>query len=107
MYCDSPSLKGYGLKKSSCVKKKIMKNSIKRTITIIAFLMGFLSLSAPAQIIITDSDLNQHRSMEQGAPPFIPELGVTYDQYAPLSPGVLLLSGLGGLYLLKKCKKRR
>ena len=73
----------------------------------IVLLLGLLSLSAPAQIIITESDGNPNRSTEQGAPPFIPELGVTYDQYAPIPDGWLLLSGLGGLYLLKKHKKRR
>ena len=83
-----------------------MKSIMKRTMAV-AVMMGFLSLSAPAQIIITDSDLNPYRSVEQGAPPFIPELGVTYDQYAPLSQGILVLSGLCGLYLLKKHKKRR
>mgnify|MGYP007069884829 CR=1 FL=1 len=67
----------------------------------------FFSLSAQAQIIITESDINHTRSVEQGVPPFIPELGVTYDQYAPIPDGWLLLSGLGGFYLLKKSKKRR
>lgn len=79
---------------------------MKRTI-IIVFLIGFLSLSAHSQIIITDADIDHQRRELQGAPPFIPELGVGYDQYAPLSHGMLLLSGLSGLYLLKKTKKRR
>lgn len=70
-------------------------------------LMGLLSRSVKAQIIITDTDINHQRNELQGAPPFIPELGVTHDQYAPLSQGLLVLSGLGGLYLLKKTKKRR
>lgn len=69
--------------------------------------MGFLALSAQAQIIITDADIDHSRNAEQGTPPFIPELGVSYDQYAPIPEGVLVLSGLGGLYLLKKNKKRR
>ena len=79
---------------------------MKRTI-IMVILMGLLSRSVKAQIIITDTDINHQRNELQGAPPFIPELGVTHDQYAPLSQGLLVLSGLGGLYLLKKTKKRR
>ena len=79
---------------------------MKRTIITI-ILMGFLSLPVHAQIIITDVDITHQRSELQGTPPFIPELGVDYDQYAPLSSGMLVLSGLGGIYLLKKSKKRR
>ena len=70
-------------------------------------LLGCLCHPATAQIIFVDSD-NDHarRHAEEGAP-FLPELGVTYDQYAPLADGVLLCCGLGGLYLLKKNKKQR
>lgn len=70
-------------------------------------LLGCLRQPAPAQIIILDSDTDpKRRQVEEGAP-FLPELGVTYDQYAPLSEGVLLLCGLGGVYLLKKTKKHK
>ena len=69
------------------------------------WLWACLCQSAPAQIIFLDSDMDgAHRQMEEGAP-FLPELGVTYDQYAPLGGGVFLLGGMGGLYLLKKRKK--
>lgn len=69
-------------------------------------MMVFLSLPVRAQIILTDSDLEHVLRTEQEAPPFVPELGVTYDQYAPLADGTVLLGALCGLYLLKKHKKK-
>lgn len=70
-------------------------------------LLAFLSLSAGAQIIVTEGDVDHARRLVEGEAPFIPELGVTHDQYAPLTDGMLLLCGLGVLYRMKKTKKRR
>ena len=65
-----------------------------------------LHLSMGAQVILLDVDENPHRSTVQGEMPFIPILGVTYDQYAPIGDGLLLLCGLGGAYLLKNKRKK-
>lgn len=70
-------------------------------------LLACLSGSAGAQIIITESDTDHARRRAVEEAPFIPDLGVTHDQYAPLADGVLLLCGLGVLYRMKKNKKRR
>lgn len=77
---------------------------MKRIILFIAFLFAFM-LSANAQVILLDSDENKGRATVEGEVPFIPVLGVTYDQYAPLESGALLLSGLGLVYLMKKKQK--
>ena len=39
--------------------------------------------------------------------PAMPILDVTYDQYAPLGEGLLLLTALGGAYLVTKRKKQK
>ena len=72
-----------------------------------AFLMA-ASLPAKAQVFIADEEefMNSSRNArDESQLPFIPELGVTNDQYAPVGSGVALLGLLGGAYLI--AKKRR
>lgn len=61
--------------------------------------------TADAQVILLDTDEGRNRVETTEEVPFIPWLGVTYDQYAPLSDGMLLMCCLGGAYLLKKKRK--
>lgn len=89
--------------RTKTIRKRI---PMKRFIVILG-LLACLSGSAGAQIIITESDIDHARRRAQDEAPFIPDLGVTYDQYAPLADGVLLLCGLGLLYRRKKTKKKR
>ena len=66
------------------------------------------SLPAKAQVFIADEEefMNSSRNArDESQLPFIPELGVTNDQYAPVGSGVALLGLLGGAYLI--AKKRR
>ncbi len=74
----------------------------KMLLTLFAILF---SMSLQSQIIYMDYDESSPRS--QAAPedvPFIPLLGVTHDQYAPLPDGVLLLGLLGAGYWKRKTK---
>ena len=71
-------------------------------ITALAFVgMG----TANAQVFLDDEDMSHSlRADATNDPdlPVIPELNVTYDQYAPLGGEVLVLGLLGGAYLLGK-----
>lgn len=71
---------------------------------LLLFSIGF---NSRAQVILLDSDESRERIEVEGTPPFIPTLGVTYDQYAPLSDGTVLLCCIGAAYLLKKKRKMR
>ena len=65
-------------------------------------LMVAVMWPADAQVILLDTDEGKNRTEATGEAPFIPLLGVTYDQYAPVADGAFLLCCLGGAYLLKK-----
>ena len=86
-----------------------MRKTIINIMTIAALLFGTAAThNANAQIFLTDEDMQS--SMRTVTPenelPIIPELGLTIDQYAPATGGVLVLSLLGGAYLLGKRKKK-
>ena len=68
-------------------------------------LMVAVMWPADAQVILLDTDEGKNRTEATGDAPFIPLLGVTYDQYAPVADGAFLLCCLGGAYLLKKKRK--
>ena len=75
-----------------------MRQKILLTLFFILF-----AISLQAQIVYMDNDETSPRA--QMAPeelPFIPTLGLTHDQYAPLPDGLLLLCCLGGAYLWRK-----
>ena len=74
----------------------------------VALLGPAVSPKAEGQIILQDEelDINGRRGMTGGDLPTLPLLGLTTDQYAPLDGGILLLSCLGGAYLLRKQKKK-
>lgn len=70
-----------------------------------------LSVPASAQIFLDDEDMNKRGSgdgnMEIGN--IIPQHGVEWDQanYTPVGEGILLLSVLGGAYLIGKKRKEQ
>lgn len=73
--------------------------------------MGLLlATAAQAQIFMTDDEQNLRSGSSSGDMGVIPLNGVTYDQtnepYTPLGGGVLLLTALGGTYLMASRKKR-
>lgn len=69
-------------------------------------LLGALG-QANAQIYLDYEDMNNNRgSVNEGDLPFVPELGLTTDQYAPVGTGIAVLGLLGGAYLLGKRKEK-
>ena len=86
-----------------------MKKRIISAIAILALMFGAAVLpQANAQIFVTDNEeavgvaRNPDGSLDL---PAMPILDVTYDQMAPLGEGLLLLTAMGGLYLMGKRRK--
>lgn len=89
-------------------KMNTMK-SINKKIAIIITVIVMTVGNVHAQIIVQDGDNNSNRSAitnfdEYGL--YNPLQGVTYDQFAPLGGGSLLLIGFGSAYLLSKRKRK-
>lgn len=82
-----------------------MKKTIIALTAIVA--LAICGTTANAQVFLDDEEMNQSVRSRSDDPelPIIPELNVTYDQYAPLGEGIVVLGLLGGAYLLGK--KRR
>jgi hypothetical protein len=85
-----------------------MKKRIVSVMAILALVLG-TTISANAQIFLDDEDMNRRGNgdgnMDIGN--IIPQHGVDWDQanYTPMGEGILLLSVLGGAYLLGKKRK--
>lgn len=77
---------------------------MKRILLSIALVMSLIQ-TTDAQVILLDTDEGNNRAVTTDEVPFIPILGVTYDQYAPVADGAFLLCCFGGAYLLKKKRK--
>lgn len=84
-------------------------NAMKKRILSILAIFVFLTTPMSAQVFLTDAEeeaLNFRIEPEVlGGLPFYPMQDVTYDQYAPLGGGWLLLGCLGGACLFKRRKK--
>ena len=82
---------------------------MKKALLIAAALFMVASLNeAKAQVFIADEEefMNSNRNVrDESELPFIPELGVTNDQYAPLGSGIAVLGLLGGAYLIGRRKE--
>ena len=83
---------------------------MKKRIVILATAIVMTVSSAFGQIIITEEDANHNRAEQNNSNIGVMVLseGANYDQwkYAPLDGGVLLLAGLGAVYLLGKRKHK-
>ena len=86
-----------------------MKKRIISAMAILALMFGTAMMpQANAQIFVTDNEeavgvaRNPDGSLDL---PAMPILDVTYDQMAPLGEGLLLLTAMGGLYLMGKRRK--
>ena len=82
---------------------KIIKNII------LAALLLLLAGTARAQVFMTDGDYENPRDGVETQWGYIPEQWVTNDQandYAPLGEGLMLLTALGGAYLMGKRKQQ-
>ena len=89
-----------------------MRNNIhskgKRQRVIALLLFMFMSLAVKAQVFMMDGDDNYRDPEDPAVFAGLPEdyaLGV--DWYTPISDGMLLLTALGGAYLLKKNRKNK
>ena len=83
-----------------------MKKRIITTLAILTMLFGSM-IETKAQIFLDDEDM-QYNLRAGTLPenlPYIPLLDSTYDQYAPLGSGSVLLVGLAGAYFVCKRKK--
>ena len=73
------------------------------------FIVFGLSFGARAQVFILEDDYYEQRL--NGYDEFCIDLpdgfGEGYDYYAPIGSGVLLLSGLAGVYLAGRKRKRK
>lgn len=83
----------------------------KRKYITIAALLLLLASTAPAQVFMTEDDDNLR--VEEGDMDVfgrIPYHGVDYDQanaYAPVGEGIILLTVLGGAYLLGRNRRNK
>ena len=81
---------------------------IKKRFIVILTLLLIATGSLYAQVFIMDDEVEGN--IRVGASSFelpAPYQGGDLDQYLPLGDGVLLLTALGGAYLLKKRKKSK
>ena len=84
-----------------------MKDTIKRFIAVIGLIL-VMTCPVHAQVFIMDEDVEGN--IRLGADDFVvpvPYQGTDWDEYLPLGDGVLLLTALGGAYLLRKRKKSK
>lgn len=87
--------------------KNRMENMMKRFITILGLLF-ILTNPVQAQVFIMDEDFEGNiRVSESEFVVPVPYQGGDLDEYLPLGDGVLLLTALGGAYLLRKRKKSK
>lgn len=88
---------------------KKMNNTIKRVIAVIGLLLVMFG-PVQAQVFIMDEDAGGNiRIKESEFTVPAPYQGTDLDEYeyVPLGDGVLLLTALGGAYLLRKRKKSK
>lgn len=94
------------------------KNSMKAQLKVkktmaVAVLMMVLALTlhpveVRSQIFLTEEDMETNlRDPQQGFVVPVPYQGGDLDEYLPLGNGVLVLTALGGAYLLSKRKKSK
>ena len=88
---------------------KAMKKRIISAMTIVVLMFGAVVMpQANAQVFL----MNEEEEIGTSRPtitntdfPIVPSQNVTYDQLAPLGEGLLLLTAMGGLYLMGKRRK--
>ena len=90
---------------------KMNKHSNRNGLLLAATLfLAMAAVPASAQIMLLDVEETRESDRVGGGIedvdlPKVPILDVTYDQYAPLGSGLVLLTALGGAYALAKKRK--
>ena len=84
-----------------------MKKRIMTAAALVAMFFGLTAMPAKAQVFLDDEEMSKslRSTSEESDLPTIPQLNVTYDQYAPMGEGIVVLGLLGGAYLLGKKRK--
>lgn len=77
----------------------------KRNILLAAMLLLAMAMPSRAQIFIMDEDMN-FRPSDDPAVLANPQFASGTDYYLPLGDGLMLLTALGGAYLLNKKRKK-
>lgn len=73
----------------------------------LSFLLAFAMVpSLQAQFFLIDQNDSDREEIDPEQSIIVPIHNVEYDQYLPLGPGLLTLSGLGIGYLLVKNRKK-
>lgn len=87
--------------------KETIKNIGKRFVVILTLLLLTIG-SMHAQVFIMDDEIEGNvRVGETSFDLLVPYQGGDLDEYLPIGDGVLLLTALGGAYLLRKRKKSK
>lgn len=87
--------------------KDKLNNMIKRSIALIGLLLVMMN-PVQAQVFIMDDDAGGNiRIAESEFVVPAPYQGTDLDEFLPLGDGALLLTALGGAYLLRKRKKSK
>lgn len=87
--------------------KNRTNNMIKRFIAVIGLLL-VLTNPTQAQVFLMDEDAGGNiRISESEFTVPVPYQGTDWDEFLPLGDGALLLTALGGAYLLRKRKKSK
>ena len=79
-----------------------------KTIITLALLLFMTTARMSAQVFILSDEEFKYakRGLSCSDLPIIPTLDITYDQYAPIGDGAMLLALLSGAYLLGKRRKK-
>ena len=77
-----------------------------RVITLLLFMV--MSLTMKAQVFMLDGDENYRDPEDPSVFASLPEnFGLGVDWYTPVGDGIMLLTALGGVYLLRKKKSNK
>lgn len=88
------------------------QHRVKKTMAVVILMMvlalTFHPLEVRSQIFLTEEDMETNlRDPQEGFVVPVPYQGGDLDEYLPLGNGVLVLTALGGAYLLSKRKKSK
>ena len=88
--------------------RKNIHNMQKRRRVIVLLLFMIISLTMKAQVFMMDGDENYREPENPQVFAGLPEnYGLAVDWYTPVGDGIIVLSVLGGAYLLRKRKENK
>ena len=88
--------------------RRNIHNMQKRRRVIVLLLFMIMSLTMKAQVFMMDGDENYREPENPQVFAGLPEnYGLAVDWYTPVGDGIIVLSVLGGAYLLRKRKENK